>query len=94
MTPTADDSDAAAVTRLLHLARQRGFTFTPTGEEGSLWGERVTQRWRDIVFLGAGGHCNAARCYRSVAPSEPAVAEGVSGTALTVLHTVVYSWPT
>lgn len=49
------------MTRLLNLAVQHGFTFTPAGQTGSLWGERVTARWWDLVFLGASGHCNAAR---------------------------------
>jgi hypothetical protein len=55
----ADSPDPAAVTRLLDLAQQRGFTFTPVGEQGSLWSERVTAQWRDLVFLGASGHCSA-----------------------------------
>ncbi len=89
----AASPDLTAVTGLLDLARRRGFTFIPVGEDGSLWGERVTARWRDVVFLGASGHCNAARCGTgALVPGAPLFADRVSGTALTVLHTVVYGW--
>jgi hypothetical protein len=90
---TVDNPYRSAVERLLHLARERGFTFTPAGEQGSLWGERVGPGWTDVVFLGGSGHCNAVRSFRGhVAPGEPLFAERISGPALTVLHTVIYSW--
>jgi hypothetical protein len=82
------------VSVLLGLAARRGFTFTPAGEDGSLWGERVSAQWRDVMFLGASGHGNAARASTGALVSgEPLFTDRVSGTALSVLHTVVYGWP-
>jgi hypothetical protein len=43
------------------LAARRGFSFTPAGEDGALWGERVSARWRDVVFPGVSGHSTSAR---------------------------------
>jgi hypothetical protein len=92
---TSADPDREAVTRLMDLAIRRGFSFTPAGERGSLWGERVSARWRDVVFLCASGHANAARAsIGPLAPGEPLLTDRVSGTALTILHTIVYTWPT
>lgn len=83
-----------AVTRLLDLATQCGFTSTPAGEGGSLWLERDGPQWHDTVFLDTSGHCNAVRSRRGhLAPGEPLFAESITGTALSVLHIVLYSWP-
>jgi hypothetical protein len=91
---TVDNPYRRAVERLVNLARERGFTFTLAGEQGSLWGERVAPGWTDVVFLGGSGHSNAARSRRRhLVPGEPLFTDRVSGTALTVLHTVVYGWP-
>jgi hypothetical protein len=91
-TLSGGDPYAAAVTRLLDLARQRGFTFTPAGQNGSSWGERVSAQWRDVVFLGASGHGNAARVSTGVlVPGESLFAERVSGSALTVLAKCAYT---
>jgi hypothetical protein len=49
------------VTRLLDLATHCGFTFTPAGEDGSLWGEREGPQWRGVMVLGASGPCDAVR---------------------------------
>ena len=88
-----DDPPVGAVERLVELARERGFTFTPAGEHGSQWAQRVTPGWVDVVFLDVSGPCNAVRSRRGHAvPGEPLFADRVSGTALTVLHTVVYGW--
>lgn len=94
MSPlTGDDPDWEAVTRLLDLAVQRGFTFTAHAE-GSLWGEREDPQWHDVVFLGSSGHGNACRSRRGhLAPGESLFAQRITGTALSVLHTVVYGWP-
>jgi hypothetical protein len=89
-----DSPGREAVTLLLALATRRGFTFTPAGQDGALWGERGSAQWRDVMFLGASGHANAARASTGMlVPGEPLFAERVSGSALTVLHTVVYGWP-
>jgi hypothetical protein len=48
---TVDNPYRRAVERLVNLARERGFTFTLAGEQGSLWGERVAPGWTDVVFL-------------------------------------------
>jgi hypothetical protein len=46
------------------------------------------------MFLGASGHANAARASTGIlVPGEPLFTERVSGSTLTVLHTVVYGWP-
>jgi hypothetical protein len=91
---TVDDPHAAVVERLIDLATRHGFSFTPAGEQGSLWGERVGPQWTDVVFLGESGHCNAVRSRRGhVVPGEPLFTDRVSGTALSVLHTIVYGWP-
>ncbi|HET9255495.1 MAG TPA: hypothetical protein VFO16_09865 [Pseudonocardiaceae bacterium] len=92
--PTGDNPDRDAVTVLLGLAARCGFSFTPAGENGALWGERVSARWRDVVFLGASGHGNAARAHTgALLPGEPLFTERVSGSALTVLHAIVHGWP-
>jgi len=84
---------AAAVERLLDLAQQGGFSFTPAGEDGALWGERTGPGWLDVVFISASGPCNAVRSRRGHrAPDEPLFITRITGTALTVLHTVI-SWP-
>jgi hypothetical protein len=89
-----DDPHVAAVERLVELAKQRGFTFTPAGEQGSLWGERVAPGRIDVVFLGDSGHCNAVRSRRGhLAPGEPLFTERITGPALSVLHTVLHTWP-
>ncbi|HET9254285.1 MAG TPA: hypothetical protein VFO16_03660 [Pseudonocardiaceae bacterium] len=89
------DPHAAALERLIDLATQHGFSFSPAGERGSLRGERVSPRWRDVVFLGASGHANAARASTGPpVPGEPLLAESVTGTALTVMNTVLDTWPT
>ncbi|HET9256057.1 MAG TPA: hypothetical protein VFO16_12760 [Pseudonocardiaceae bacterium] len=92
---TVDDPHAAAVERLIDLARERGFVFTPAGEQGSQRGERVAPEWIDVVFLRASGHCNAVQSLRTrVAPGEPLFTERITGPALSVLHTVLRTWPT
>jgi hypothetical protein len=75
------------VTRLLDLAKQRGFTFAPAGGEGSSWLERTGPDWHDVVFLG-GGHYNAVRSQGDIAPGESLFSERSTGTALSVLYTV------
>jgi hypothetical protein len=76
-----DSPSREAVTLLLDLATRRGFTFTPAGEDGALWGERVSARWRDVMFLGASGHANAARTSTGMSvPGEPLFTERVSGS--------------
>lgn len=93
MTPV-DNPYQTALERLLHLARERGFVFTPAGERGAQWGQRTTPHWTDLMFLGETGHGNAVRSRRDhVIPGEPLFTERISGPALTVLHTVIYSWP-
>ena len=90
---TVNDPHVAAVERLIELARERGFIFTPAGEDGSQWGERTGPQWIDVLFLGVSGPCNAVRSRRGhLAPGEPLFAHRVSGPALSVLHTVLYSW--
>ena len=91
---TVDNPPVAAVERLLDLAKEHGFVFTPAGEDGSLWGERAGPQWQDVLFLGVSGHCNAVRSRRGhLVAGEPLFTERITGTALTVLHEVLYSWP-
>jgi hypothetical protein len=57
--------------------------------------ERDGPHWHDTVFLDTSGHCNAVRSRKGrLAPSEPLFAESITGTGLSVLHTVIYTWPT
>lgn len=93
MSSPGDDPYLAAVTRLLDLAQHCGFALIPAGEDGSLWAQREGPQWHDTVFLGASGHCNAVRSRKGrLAPGEPLFAESITGTTLSVLHTVIYSW--
>ena len=93
MNASSDDPYLDAVTRLLDLVTQCGFTSTPAGEGGSVWLERHGPRWHDTVFLDISGYCNAVRSRRDhLAPGEPLFAESITGTTLSVLHTVLYTW--
>jgi hypothetical protein len=62
--------------RLLDEAKSQGFRFerVAPGEDGPLWGERVTPEYRDVVYLGGFSEgCNAARAY----PTEAQIANVV-----------------
>jgi len=94
MNATSADPNREARTRLLELATQRGFTFTPAKEGRSWWGERAGPQWHDVIFLDASGPSNAVRFRRDHrAPDEPLFIARVTGTALTVLYTVMHAWP-
>jgi hypothetical protein len=93
-TPRTPD-EPQTVTLLLGLATQRGFTFTLANDQGALWGERKGPQWQDFVCIAAsGGPCSAVRTPTGrVVPGKPLFRKSITGTALTVLNTVIYSWP-
>ena len=95
--PVAESPFLAAAMRLLDAAKAQGFTFerVAPGEDGPLWGERVTPDYRDVIYIGGFSEsCNAARSRRSslIVPGEALITDRVAGDAVTVLHTVVEDW--
>src|SRR5262249_60412672 len=62
--------------RLLDAAKAQGFRFerVAPGEDGPLWGERVTPEYRDVVYIGGVSEgCKTAR-----ARPPPLIASGVA----------------
>ncbi|MGH3548267.1 MAG: hypothetical protein ACRDQU_09165 [Pseudonocardiaceae bacterium] len=91
--------DVAAAMTLVDVAKDRGFAFQriAPGPDGPLLGVRVTEQWRDEIYLAgfwAADSCSATRRRRSslVLPGGLPVAQKLSGDALTVLHTVLRDW--
>src|SRR5438270_13972734 len=96
----ADSPDLVAAKRLLDAAKDAGFTFQwiAPGGDAPLLGVRQSTKWLDEIHLGgfwAPQSCTAIRRRRSslVVPRGLPVAQRVSGSVLTVLHTVVTHWP-
>ncbi|MGH3546823.1 MAG: hypothetical protein ACRDQU_01570 [Pseudonocardiaceae bacterium] len=96
-----DSPDVAAAMALVDVAKRDGFAFQriAPGPDGPLLGVRVTEHWRDEIYLGgfwAPDSCSATRRRRSslVLPGGLPVARELRGDALTVLHTVLRDWST
>ncbi|MDQ2884020.1 MAG: hypothetical protein M3Y48_23435 [Actinomycetota bacterium] len=96
-----DSPDVAAAMTLLDVAKDGGFSFQriAPGPDGPLLGVRVTEHWRDEIYLAgfwAADSCSATRRRRSslVVPGGLPVAQELRGDALTVLGTVLRDWST
>jgi hypothetical protein len=96
-----DSPDLAAAKRLLDSAKVDWFHFhrAAPGPDGPLLGVRKTLQWVDEIYLAGfrqPNSCHATRRCRSslIVPGGLPVTEQVHGDALTVLHAVVYDWPT
>jgi hypothetical protein len=78
----------------LGLATHRGVTFTLANDQEALRGERRGPQWHDFVCIAAsGGPCSAVRTPTGrVVPGKPLFRNSITGTALSVLCTVIYSW--
>ena len=90
---TADSPDLAAAKRLLDAAKHGGFEFVRTepGADGPLLGRRITDQWRDTIYLaGFSCDCLAWRQRRSplIVPRHKAERQ-ISGSALDVLGEVL-----
>ncbi|HET9256441.1 MAG TPA: hypothetical protein VFO16_14750 [Pseudonocardiaceae bacterium] len=96
----SESPDVRAAMRLLDAAKAQGFWFEriAPGPDGPLRGVRETARFADVLYIGgmwAPNSCTATRRRRSglILPGGPPVIDQITGNAITVLHTVVTSWP-
>ncbi|HET9254018.1 MAG TPA: hypothetical protein VFO16_02305 [Pseudonocardiaceae bacterium] len=96
----SDSPDVRAAMWLLDAAKAQGFRFEriAPGPDGPLRGVRETARFADVLYIGgmwAPGSCTAVRRRRSglILPGGPPVIDQITGNAITVLNTVVSSWP-
>ncbi|MGH3521260.1 MAG: hypothetical protein ACRDU4_00195 [Mycobacterium sp.] len=94
-----DSPEVTAAKRLLDLAKDVGFAFTriALGEDAPLRGVRTTTDWVDEIYLNGfwrENSCSATRRRRSslIVPGGSAVAEQISGDALSVLQEVLCEW--
>ena len=95
----SDSPDLRAAMQLLDAAKLQGFRFEriAPGPDGPLRGVRETALFADEIYISgmwAPGSCSAIRRRRStlILPGGLPVIDQITGTALTVLNTVVTSW--